>query len=203
MNSKKDCSNGNKFLITTKFTESVVEEAAIEYFTSLGYEYRFGPDISPDGDTPERQSNSDVVLTERLQQAFERINPELPADALDEAFRKLTRPDAPSLILNNRSFHKIVTDGIDVQYNNDEGRTVTDKARVFDFENIDQNDWLVVNQFTVIEGNINRRPDMVVFINGLPVGVIELKNPADENATVKSAYNQLQTYKEQIPSLFV
>jgi len=188
--------------VTKKFTESVVEEAAIEYFTKLGYNYRFGPDIAHDGDTPERKSYSDVVPTDRLRSALERINTHLPPDAIDEAFRRLARPEAPSLIVNNRNFHKMVTDGIDVQYAGEDGRTVNDKVWPFDYEDVDNNDWLVVNQFTVIEGQFERRPDIVVFVNGLPLAVIELKNPADEDATVRTAFSQLQTYKEQIPSLF-
>jgi len=187
----------------TKLTESVVEEATIDYFRELDYDYIFGPELMPDGACPERNHFSDVILAGRLEMALARINGDrLPAEALDDAFRKLLHPDAPSLILNNRAFHKMVTDGIDVQYVDKEGRTVSDKAWLFDFEDVDTNDWLVVNQFTVTEGQINRRPDVVVFVNGLPLGVIELKNPADEDATVKTAYNQLQTYKAQIPSLF-
>lgn len=143
------------------------------------------------------------MLADRLRSALERINTHLPPDAIDEAFRRLARPEAPSLIVNNRNFHKMVTDGVDVQYAGEDGRTVNDKAWPFDYEDVDNNDWLVVNQFTIKEGQFERRPDIVVFVNGLPLAVIELKNPADEDATVRTAFNQLQTYREQIPTLFV
>jgi type I restriction enzyme, R subunit len=130
------------------------------------------------------------------------LNPDIPSEALEDAFRKSTRPDSPSLIVNNRQFHKMLTEGVDVEYRNEEGRIVGDKVWLVDFAYPESNDWLVVNQFTVIEGQQNRRPDLVVFVNGMPLAVIELKNPADENATIKAAYNQFQTYKMDIPSLF-
>jgi len=183
-------------------TESVVEEAAIDWFRGLGYQYLPGPDIACDGPYPERGSYSDVLLEERLHSALVALNPDIPATSLEDAFRKVTRPDSPSLIVNNRQFHKMLTEGIDVEYHNEEGRIVGDKVWLVDFANPESNDWLVVNQFTVIEGQQNRRPDLVVFVNGLPLAVIELKNPADESATIKAAYNQFQTYKMDIPTLF-
>ncbi len=185
-----------------KFTESTVEDAALGFFKELGYDYRPGPEIAHDGLFAERTGYEDVVLGKRLRDALARINPKLPPSAIEDAFRKITRPASPSLIINNRVFHKMVTDGVDVQYRNKEGRDVTDKAWLFSADDLDKNDWLVVNQFTVVENHVNRRPDIVVFVNGLPVAVIELKNAADENATVQDAYNQLQTYMTQIPSLF-
>jgi len=187
--------------MTKAFMESVVEEAAIDWLKGLGYKYLPGPDIACDGDHPERGSYSDVVLVERLRSALASLNQDIPAEALEDAFRKVTRPDSPNLVVNNRQFHKMLADGVDVEYRNKEGRIVGDKVWLVDFANPEHNDWLVVNQFTVVEGQHNRRPDLVVFVNGLPLAVIELKNPADENATIKAAFNQLQTYKMEIPSL--
>lgn len=183
-------------------TESVVEDATIDWLKGLGYQYLPGPDIACDGPYPERESYSDIVLLDRLRSALSSLNPSIPAEAIEDAFRKVTRPDSPSLIVNNRQFHKMLTEGVDVEYRTGDGRIVGDKVRLTDFDNPEQNDWLAVNQFTVTEGQQNRRPDVVVFVNGLPLAVIELKNPADEDATIKAAYNQLQTYKQDIPSLF-
>ena len=183
-------------------TESVVEEATIDWFKKLGYQYLPGPDIACDGPYPERGSYADVVLEERLRSALVALNPDIPAEALEDAFRKITRPGSPNFIVNNRQFHKMLTEGVDVEYHNEEGRIVGDKVWLVDFTHPESNDWLVVNQFTVIEGQQNRRPDLVVFVNGLPLAVIELKNPADENATIKAAYKQFQTYKMDIASLF-
>lgn len=189
--------------MTTKvLTESVVEEAAIDWFKGLGYQYLPGPDIACDGSYPERGSYSDVVLEERLRSALVSLNPDIPVEALEDAFRKITSPDSPNLIVNNRRFHKMLTDGVDVEFRTKDGRIVGDKVWLADFANPERNDWLAVNQFTVVEGQQNRRPDLVVFVNGLPLAVLELKNPADESATIKAAYNQIQTYKIDIPSLF-
>ena len=182
--------------------ESTVEEAAIGWFKELGYQYLAGPDIACDGLYPERGSYADVLLEDRLRSALVALNPNIPAEALEDAFRKVTRPDNPNFIVNNRQFHKMLTEGIDVEFHNEEVRIVGDKVWLVDFTNPENNDWLVVNQFTVIEGQQSRRPDLVVFVNGLPLAVIELKNPADENATIKAAYKQFQTYKMDIPSLF-
>ncbi len=186
----------------SQFTESVVEEAALQYFQELGYAYLPGPEIYSEGLFAERKGYGEVVLPKRLRDSLAKINSSLPEAVLEEAIRKITRTEAPSLTLNNRAFHRLVTDGVDVSYRNREGRTVTDKVWLFDFAEADNNDWLIVNQFTVVENHVNRRPDVVVFVNGLPLAVIELKNPADAEATVLSAYNQLQTYKAQVPSLF-
>ena len=138
----------------------------------------------------------------RLQAALENINPNIPPDAIEEAVRKIARSDSPSLIENNRRFHRMLTDGVDISYMQD-GREVHDKVWLLDLEDLDNNDWLAINQFTVSENRRNRRPDIVVFVNGLPLGVIELKNPADEKATIRHAFNQLQTYKSDIPGLFI
>lgn len=185
-----------------KFTESTVEEATLEWFQAIGYDYRPGPEIAHDGLFAERKGYDDVVLEARLRSALERINPHLPQPAIEDAIKQITRPAFPTLILNNRAFHRMLTDGVDVRYRRQDGRVATEKAWLFNFRDTDANDWLVVNQFTVVENNVQRRPDVVVFINGLPLAVIELKNAADEDATVGHAYNQLQTYKVQTPSLF-
>ena len=191
------------------FTESVVEDAALAWLESLGYAVLHGPDISPGGDTltlalsqMEREHYSDVVLERRLRQALVHLNPDLPHEAVEDAFRKLTRSDAPSLVERNRAVHRMLVDGVTVEYRRPDGSIAGAQARVLDFDMPQNNDWLAVNQFTVAEGQHARRPDVVVFVNGLPLAVIELKNAADENATIWTAFHQLQTYQAQIPSLF-
>ena len=181
--------------------EATVEQAAIEYFEALGYDYRHGNDIAHDGTAPERSSYGDVILAGRLRAALARINPHLDDDRLDEVAKRILRPDSPSLEENNVAFQTYLTRGVEVQVRRD-GRIRGELAWVVDFETPDNNDWLVVNQFTVVNGNNNRRPDVVVFVNGMPLAVIELKNPEDEQATITAAWNQLQTYKSQIPALF-
>jgi len=183
-------------------TESVVEEAALDWFKGLGYQYLPGPDIACDGTRPERASYADVILRDRLTAALRALNPLIPAEALEDTFKKVTRSESPSLILNNWNFHKMLSEGVDVEYRNKEGRVVGDKVSLVDFTGPERNDWLVVNQFTMVEGQHTRRPDIVAFVNGLPLAIIELKNPADENATIKGAFNQFETYKSDIPSLF-
>ncbi len=182
--------------------ESIIEQAALDWLRDLGYAIAFGGDIAPGEPAAERAQYSQVVLDARLRAALERINPTIPPDALDDAFRKITRPSSPSLVGNNRAFHRWLVDGVEVEYRQDD-RIVGDRVRLVDFQNPENNDWLAVNQFTVVENQNTRRPDIVIFLNGLPLAVIELKNAADENATIWSAFNQLQTYKDQIPSLFV
>jgi type I restriction enzyme R subunit len=186
----------------TQFTESVVEDAALDWLRELGYTLRHGPDIAPGELAAERDDYTQVVLPRRLRDALARLNPTLPADALEDAYRQVTRPAHPALIANNRAFYRLLVEGVSVEYARD-GRIVHAQARLVDFENPQNNDWLAVNQFTVIENRFNRRPDIVLVVNGLPLGVIELKNAADENATIWDAFNQLQTYKQQIPTLFV
>jgi len=182
-------------------TESSIEQVALDILSELKYKVICGPDIAPDGIKPERQSYADVVLIDRLREAIDRFNPQIPAEAKDEALKRILRAESPDLVINNHCFHKMLVDGIDVEYRKD-GRIVGDKIWLFDFKDEKNNDFLAVNQFTVVENNINRRPDVVIFINGLPIAVIELKNPADENATTFTAFKQFQTYKFQIPSLF-
>ncbi len=209
----------------TRVCESHVEEAALDWFEELKWSVLHGPDITYDGATPERTSYSEVILRERLESSIDSLNPRLPAEAKEEALRRVLHIDSPSLILCNRTFHKMLTDGIPVEYRrepsprpspngrgrseaegedavDDPGGIIHDLVTLIDFEHLEANDWLVVNQFTVVEGQHNRRPDVVVFVNGLPLAVIELKNPADESATVETARKQFETYKAQIPSLF-
>ena len=163
-----------------------------------------GPDIAVGELLAERSDPNyrDVVLERRLREALARLNPELPPEALGDAYRKLTRVDAPSLVERNRAVHRMLVDGVTVEYRRKDGSIAGAQARVIDFDVPANNDWLAVNQFTVSEGQHTRRPDVVLFVNGLPLAVIELKNPADENATVWSAFQQLQTYQAQIPALF-
>ena len=185
-----------------RFTEDHVEQACLDWLETLGYCILHGPDISPDGDKPERAAYDANILIERFKSAFHKINPHLNADACEYALRKLQQTELPTLIEENRRIHQLIVDGVDVDITREDGSIGTDKAKLIDFENPTNNDWLAVNQFTVIEGGHNRRPDVVVFINGLPISVIELKNPVDENATIDDAYNQLQTYKDEIEGLF-
>src|SRR5579862_9397408 len=184
------------------FTESIVEEAVLGWFGELGYAALNGLDIAPGETAAERAGYGDVVLVGRLRTALAALNPGLPADAIEEALRRLTRPDHLALLENNRRLHRMLVEGVAVSYPGEQGSTRYAQARVIDFDNADANDWLAVNQFTVVESGHNRRPDVVVFVNGLPLAVIELKNPADANATLGSAFNQLQTYKQEIPALF-
>lgn len=183
--------------------EAQLEIAVCEWLKAppLGWEYVYGPVIAPDGEAPERDDYGQVVLVERLRDALERINPEIPSEAIEEAMRQVLRPESPSLIENNRRFHKMLTDGVDVSWRTEDGEK-HDKVWLVDRDDPDNNEFLVVNQFTVIEDKRNRRPDVVLFVNGLPLAVIELKNPAEEKTTLRHAYNQLQTYKKDIPSLF-
>ena len=185
-----------------RFKEDHVEQACLDWLEELGYGVLHEPDIAPDSDAPERASYNATILIDRFKTAFHTINPHLSDDACDHALHKLQQTKFPSLIEENRRLHQLMIDGVDVDIKRDDGSIGTDKAKLIDFENPANNDWLAVNQFTVIENRRNRRPDVVVFINGLPLVVIELKNPADENATINDAYNQLQTYKDEIPSLF-
>ena len=185
-----------------KFSESHVEDAALSWLAGLGYAVLHGPDISPDGPTPERISYDQVFLTVRLREALECLNPHLPAETLEEVLRKVQQTETPLLIEENRRLHRYLIEGVPVEVAREDGSIGGDVARLIDFDDVDANDWLAVNQYTVVEHGHNRRPDVVLFVNGLPLAVIELKNPGDESATLEGAFNQLQTYKDQIPSLF-
>ncbi len=181
-------------------SESVVEEAALDWFRELGYNVIGGPDMPP-GPHALRESYADVVLPSVVRGALARLNPGLPAAALDDAFARLTRPEGAALETRNRAFHRMVLDGVAVECR-EGGALRYDQARVLDFDEPANNDWLAVNQFTVSENKHTRRPDIVLFVNGLPLGLIELKNPTDEQATVWTAWRQLQTYKAELPALF-
>lgn len=185
-----------------RIAESHVEEATLEWLSGLGFAVMHGPDISPDGPAPERTSYDDVILFDRFRAALERLNPHLSPDTLEEVLRKVQQSETPSLIEENRRLHRFLIEGVPVEVAREDGSIGGDTAWLIDFTEPDRNDWLAVNQYTVIENKNNRRPDVVVFVNGLPLSVIELKNPGDENATLEGAFNQLQTYKDQIPSLF-
>jgi type I restriction enzyme R subunit len=181
--------------------ESVIEDATLEWFAELGYAIGHGPHIAPGEPAAERGSFADVVLAGRLRDGIWRLNPAIPEEARDEALRKVLRVGTPSLVQTNRAFHRLLRDGVPVEYARADGSIAGDHVRLVDFDKVSANDWFAVNQFTVIEGQNNRRPDVVVFVNGLPLGLVELKNAADENATIWSAYSQLQTYKAEIATL--
>ena len=182
-------------------TESIVEAAALGWFQGLGYAVLPGPQLAPGEPTAERESFSEVLLVGRLREAIRQLNPAIPEDAREEALRKLLRLATPSLLQTNRAFHRLLREGVPVEYPRSDGSIAGDHVRLVDFTAVAANDWLVVNQFSVSDGQHNRRPDLVVFLNGLPLGLIELKNAAAEGATIWSAYSQLQTYKAEIPSL--
>ncbi|MEA2940513.1 MAG: type restriction enzyme subunit [Bradyrhizobium sp.] len=188
----------------TNFAESAVEDAALEWIGALGYAVLGGPVIGIKGAAPERTDPAyhDVILDTRLRQGVAQLNPDLPPEALEDAYRKLIKVDAPSLIERNRAMHRMLVDGVTVEYRRKDGSIAGAQARVIDFDDPANNDWLAVNQFTVSEGQHTRRPDVVLFVNGLPLAVIELKNAADENADIWSAFRQLGTYQAQIPALF-
>ena len=186
----------------TGFAESTVEDAALAWLESLGWNVAHGPDIAPDTPGAERGDYGAVVLERRLRDALARLNPTLPTEALDDAFRKLTHLEGTTLEARNRAFHRRLVDGVTVEHRTDNGTVRGALARVIDFDTPVNNDWLAVNQFTVVENKHERRPDVVLFVNGLPLGVIELKNPADEDATIWTAWQQLQTYKAELPTLF-
>ncbi len=182
-------------------SEDHIEQIVIQEFIDLGYDYVNGADISPEGASQERDFD-EVVLKQRLRDAIKKINPHVPNDAQEEAIKKLLRSDSPSLFQNNYNIHKYLTEGVDVEYRKGD-RIVGDKIWLIDFENALNNEYLVVNQLNIIENNVKKIPDIILFINGLPLVVIELKNAVDEKATIQSAFNQLQTYKQAIPSLFL
>lgn len=181
-------------------TENEIEEIALSYLQGLGYTYQLGTIISPDGEHPERQYN-EVVLVTHLRDAIDKLNPNISQDAKEDALKKVLRTESPNALINNENFHRYLTDGVDVEMRTENGIR-GEKIYIVDFENPENNEFLAINQFTVVEGNQNKRPDIILFVNGLPLVVIELKNAVDENANLKSAFNQLQTYKQAIPSLF-
>ena len=186
----------------TTLSEADVEQVALDWLNLIGWTVTHGREIAPDTAGAERADYGQVVLERRLRDALAELNPELPAAALDDALRKLTRPTGSTLEARNRTFHRLLVDGVTVEYPLADGAMRGVQARVVDFENPDANDWLAVDQFTVSENKNTRRADIVLFVNGLPLAVIELKNPADEEATIWTAWQQLQTYKAELPGLF-
>ncbi|MEB6548988.1 type I restriction endonuclease subunit R [Heyndrickxia sporothermodurans] len=182
------------------FTEDLLEEAVIEILQEMDYEYAFGPDISQDGTQPERRDYREVILDQRLRDSLFALNRHLPEEALEEAYRKIITYNSPSLTENNKQFHTLLTEGVDVTFRKN-GEIKTEKAIVIDFAEPNRNQFLAINQFTIIEKE-ERRPDVLIFVNGLPLVVIELKSASDENVGIDNAYNQIQTYKRDIPSLF-
>ncbi len=187
----------------TTLTETDVEQAALEWLSGLSWRVAHGPDIAPDAPGAERGGYGQVVLERRLRDGLAALNPGLPVSAaLDDALRRLTRPEGATLEARNRAFHRMLVEGVTVEYRAGEGRISGAQVQIIDFDNPANNDWLAVNQFTVSENRNTRRPDIVLFVNGLPLGVVELKNPADEDATIWTAWQQLQTYKAELPSLF-
>lgn len=183
-------------------SEAAVEQVVLDHLAGLGYGISTDAEIGPDGKVPERETYADVILTKRVIAAIEKFNPEIPIEARGDALRKVLATEKPGLVEENRRLHKLMVEGVDVEFYSEDGTIRGDKVRLIDFDDPSANDWLAMSQFTVIEGGINRRPDVVVFVNGLPLGVIELKAPGGENATLTGAHNQLQTYKTQVPALF-
>ncbi|MDT7806328.1 MAG: type restriction enzyme subunit [Acidobacteriota bacterium] len=184
--------------------EDHLEQAALRWFAELGYQTLSGYDIAPapDGTAPERENYRQVILAGRLRSQLVALNPDIPLTAIDDAVRQLLSPNTPTLIQANRQFHRFLREGVPVEFQRD-GETVGDRVRLFDFDNPDNNDWAAINQFTIRGAQHTRRPDVIVFINGLPIAVLELKNLADERADIWNAFDQLQTYKEHIPDLFI
>ena len=185
----------------TKLTESTIENWAIELLQAQGYTYLYGPDIAPESATAERARYDEVVLVEHLRAAVRRINPLIPIAAQDEAIAQVLRIASPDVLANNEAFHRLLTEGVPVTVQVG-GESRGDFVRLVDFDAVDMNDFVVVNQFTITHNHQTKRPDVVVFVNGLPLVVLELKNAADENASVNSAHRQLETYMQAIPSLF-
>lgn len=185
----------------SRITENIIESFAIELLDKLGYEYIYAPDIAPDSENPERNSYKEVLLVNRLQSAVKRINHSIPSDAQEEAIKEIQRIASPELLANNETFHRLLTEGIPVSKRVD-GDDRGDRVWLIDFKNPHNNEFVVANQFTIIENGNNKRPDVILFVNGIPLVVIELKNAADENTTIHSAFKQVETYKTIIPSLF-
>ena len=183
-------------------SEAEIESAMIEQLASLGYKVESEEEIGPDGTNPERQSHDEVILVKRLESVVDKLNPNIPKVAREEAVRKVTQITFPNLLEENRRIHKLLVEGVDVEFETNDGSIGAGKVNLVDFDRPENNDWLVVNQFVVINNQVNRRPDVVIFLNGLPIAVIELKAPGSDDATMLGAYNQLQTYKAQISNLF-
>ena len=186
----------------TTITEDDVEHLAIGWLSEVDWQTVNGIEIAPDSVGADRRDFEDVILEDRLRDALDRLNPDLPYEALEDAFRKLTNPQGTSLAVKNESFHRMLVEGVNVEYRDEDGRIRGAQVRVIDFEDVGANDFVAVNQFVVVENKNSRRPDIVLIVNGLPLGIVELKNPTDEDATIWTAWQQLQTYKSELPTLF-
>ncbi len=180
--------------------EDQIEQFILETLRGMNWQILHGPDIGPDGNS--ERDYRDTVLNERLKAALLKLNPSIPQPALDEAFKKIVRIDEPTLLENNQALHKLIVDGVPVQYRNASGDIKHDQAQIIDFEHPTQNEFVAVNQLTILQGDYNRRPDVVLFVNGLPLVLMELKNAADSKADLQSAYRQIQTYKSEISDFF-
>src|SRR3990167_6819266 len=181
--------------------EQDVENAALEMLQEMGYEIVYAPELAPDGSNPQRKEWDTVVLLNVLEASLKKLNPDVPEDAIQEAIKKITKTSSHKIIVNNEQFHEFVINGVAVEHR-EKGKVKNSHLRIFDRDKPGRNTFQALNQFTIIENKHNRRPDVIIFINGLPVGIIELKNPASATATVKSAFDQIETYKDEIPSLF-
>src|SRR5699024_10544233 len=181
-----------RWMKMSQFLEADLEEAALDWLSELDYEIVYGPDVASDGVYPERNSYQDVVLNDRLEDALTVINPDISASSIQQAVRQLTRKNSPNLLVNNQQFQSYVTDGIDIETQLSDGRQTTEKVWLFDFDEMTNNDFVAINQFTVIEGKNDKRPDIVLFINGLPLVIMELKSSSDETAGITEAFHQLQ-----------
>jgi len=186
----------------SRITEGVVEDACLEFFSELGYAVLHGPDVGLGGSAQERPAWEQVILTSRLREAVGRINPTLPPSSVEAVVAQVLRPESQNAMAENLRLHKLVTEGVPVEYAERDGSRRHTLAWLIDFDRLENNDWLAVNQYTVVENQKNRRPDVVVLVNGLPLGLFELKNPGAENATLRGAFNQVQTYRKDIPSFF-
>ncbi|MFV0387488.1 MAG: type I restriction endonuclease [Pyrinomonadaceae bacterium] len=184
-----------------KINEEKFENLVIKWFQELGYIHENGYEIAPGTDRAERADYREVFLVERLRSKLTALNSHVPALAIEDALTQIIRPNFPSLLQNNREFHRLLRDGVKVQFQ-DDGETKGDFVRIIDFENVENNEYLAINQFSIKGAKHTKRPDIIIFINGIPIAVIEVKNPADENKTIVDAFRQLQTYKEEIPDLF-
>ncbi|MCE4059316.1 type I restriction endonuclease subunit R [Pandoraea sputorum] len=182
-------------------TEDQLEQEAIDWLSDIGYTHLYGPEIAPDSDAPERSDYRQVLLADRLRNAINRLNPAIPQSAREDALRRVLNLDTPVLLSANRIFHNLLVNGVPVEYQKD-GETRGDFVKLIDFTNVSANEWLAINQFSIKGAKHTRRPDVVLFVNGLPLALLELKNPADQNADIWKAYDQIQTYKEQIPDVF-
>lgn len=186
---------------TDRFDESTVEQAAKQWLAEIGYHTGYAPIDAPVGQV--RQNPGDCILWSRVAEALTRLNPCAPTNLVRSALARIQRAESQDLISENQRLHQLLVTGVPVETTGEDGRPTTLRLRLVDFDDPANNDWRALNQFTVVEGGHNRRPDVLVFLNGLPIGLMELKNPADEKATLRNAWNQIQTYRKQIPSVFI